>query len=223
MEHGKVNPNVKWTLWITLAFLIIIVLGMAFLFGGSHSYADRPTEDERIQLLVPQFEKSVVNIDTAIAKGTGFYITKNMILTNWHVVSMESSILQFKHDGVTCKGTVGYRDEKWDLAILETSCEGVPLNLSKTNPKVGTSVFTVGFPKVFGYSLSKGAVSGEWNMFTMVDINVNTGNSGGPLVGLSGDVLGVITGMAKDAQGIGAAVPIEDVQRFIERAGVSVQ
>jgi S1-C subfamily serine protease len=56
----------------------------------------------------------------------------------------------------------------------------------------------------------------------IMDMAINSGNSGGPLVNLIGEVVGVVTASGKDAQGIGAAVSIEDVKQFLQRGGVSI-
>lgn len=216
MVRGKVKPEMKW------AFIISIFLWVTFLFliFGNNGHSDSPTEEERIQYLAKEIQISTIQLSPVLQKGTGFYIDSNTILTSNHVIKNSGSEVPFtSNEGQSCKANVGYREEGWDLAILTTDCTGRSIPQSGKNPAVGTKVVALGYPDVFGYLVSSGVVSGWWNSYMMLDASINSGNSGGPVVNLRGELVGVVTSTAKNAQGIGAAVSVEDIQMFLRRAG----
>lgn len=213
MERNKVNPKLKWALMILLT-LWVVITGLLYSTIG---HATLPTEEERTVLAAQNAIISTVKLAPGLDTGSGFFVDKNTILTNWHVVKKTDRIT-FQHNGRTCDAKVGYRDEGWDLALLQTECEGVPLTMAPKTPRVGTTVLAVGNPSPFESFVSKGIVSGTWNKFLMADIYAKSGSSGGPLVNLSGEVVGVVTGISKEHQGITAAVAVEDVRRFLEAA-----
>jgi S1-C subfamily serine protease len=222
MVHGKINRNMKYAgLLMILSWLVIVGL-VLLAVSGSRGYADRPSEEERIQQLSPVIAESVVAIETFGQGGTGFYIGPHTIITNWHVVAKAGDTVSITEGNGSYKAKVGYRDEMWDLAVLTTEHTGKPIPMAGKNPAIGTTVITAGFPKVFGLTVSKGLVSGSWNYYMIMSMDINPGNSGGPLVNLLGEVVGVVAASGKDAQGIGAGISIEDVKQFLQRGGVSI-
>ena len=164
--------------------------------------------------------------------GTGVVILdKGVILTNIHVVDGAKRISLTFSEGMESDAVVtGTRPED-DLAVLQASA--VPDDLqaatlqSTAGLQPGDFVTAVGFPFGIGPSVSSGVVSGlrrEYRspegqrMLTNLiqfDAAVNPGNSGGPLLNASGEVVGIVTGILNPTQqrvfvGIGFAVPIEN-------------
>ena len=164
--------------------------------------------------------------------GTGVVIVdKGVILTNLHVVAGSDRIGITFHDGLETTASITGVQPENDLAVLQAhkvpdDLEAAPLR-STQNLRPGDHVVAVGFPFGIGPSASAGVVSGLQREFTspegkrqlsnliQFDAAANPGNSGGPLVTLDGEVVGIVTAILNPTQartfiGIGFAVPIEN-------------
>ncbi len=150
--------------------------------------------------------------------GTGFALTANGYLcTNYHVIDKADSIYVQNSRGDSYKVKVVYQDPQYDLAILKIvdtafqSLSTLPYKLKKFNSGMGEHVYTLGYPKddvVLGEGyLSSNTGFGGDSLSYQVDIRVNPGNSGGPLLDNEGNVIGVIS--AKESQVDGAAYAIK--------------
>ena len=164
--------------------------------------------------------------------GTGVVIVdKGIILTNLHVVTGADRVVLTFHDGLETTASITGAQPENDLAVLQA--HKVPDDLaaatlrSTQNLRPGDQVVAVGFPFGIGPSASAGVVSGLEREFTspegkrqisnliQFDAAANPGNSGGPLVTLDGEVVGIVTAIlnptpARTFIGIGFAVPIEN-------------
>jgi serine protease DegQ len=164
--------------------------------------------------------------------GTGVVIVdKGVILTNWHVVQGADRIKITFMDGLEAEADIKGVQAEDDLAVLQA--RKIPDDLiaatmrSTADLAVGDHVIAVGFPFGIGPSTSAGIVSGLKRSFrspdggqTMknliqFDAAANPGNSGGPLVTMDGEVVGIVTAImnptpARTFIGIGFAVPIEN-------------
>ena len=169
--------------------------------------------------------------------GTGIIISKDgYVVTNKHVVSDSSNIKIFAADGtqyekVTLVGT----DPTNDIAFLKI--EGIhnltPAKLGDSSQlQVGQGVVAIG--NALGeyqntvttgiisalsrpLTASDGAGSTEsLDNLLQTDAAINPGNSGGPLVNFAGEVVGINTAVASNAQGIGFAIPINDVKGMVK-------
>ena len=164
--------------------------------------------------------------------GTGVVIVdKGIILTNLHVVTGADRVVLTFHDGLETTASITGAQPENDLAVLQA--HKVPDDLaaatlrSTQNLRPGDHVVAVGFPFGIGPSASAGVVSGLQREFTspegkrqisnliQFDAAANPGNSGGPLVTLDGEVVGIVTAIlnptpARTFIGIGFAVPIEN-------------
>jgi serine protease Do len=150
--------------------------------------------------------------------GTGFALTSNGYLcTNFHVIDKADSIYVQNSKGDSYKVKVVYQDPQYDIAILKIVDKGfaplanLPYKLKKFNSGMGEHVYTLGYPKddaVLGEGyLSSNTGFGGDSLSYQVDIRVNPGNSGGPLLDNQGNVIGVIS--AKESQVDGAAYAIK--------------
>ncbi len=169
--------------------------------------------------------------DLARGIGTGVVIVdKGVILTNLHVVQGAESIkVEFADGSVSAAKVTGAQPEN-DLAVLQA--QEVPDDLiaatmrSTGDLKPGDRVIAVGFPFGIGPSVSEGIVSGLKRSFRspqgkqlmtnliQFDAAANPGNSGGPLVTMDGEVVGIVTAILNPESrtfiGIGFAMPIEN-------------
>ncbi len=164
--------------------------------------------------------------------GTGVVIVdKGIILTNLHVVQGAQSIKITFADGMETTASVTGAQPENVLAVLQA--HKIPDDMiaatmrSTADLRPGDQVFAVGFPFGIGPSASAGVVSGlkrsfrspegkqEMSNLIQFDAAANPGNSGGPLVTMDGQVVGIVTAILNPSEqrtfiGIGFAVPIEN-------------
>jgi S1-C subfamily serine protease len=164
--------------------------------------------------------------------GTGVVIIdKGVILTNLHVVNGADRIKVIFHDGLESSATISGVQAENDLAVLQAAKipdDMIAATMRSTNDLApGDKVLAVGFPFGIGPSASGGVISGLGRVFRspegkqemknliQFDAAANPGNSGGPLVTMDGEVVGIVTAIlnptsARTFIGIGFAVPIEN-------------
>ncbi len=141
--------------------------------------------------------------------GTGFVLTRQgQAVTNAHVIENCAEILVRTTDGSMHPATLRARDEKLDLALLDTALQPerpARLRHSMTDIQVQEKVMLMGYPQdaakegkyQVAFSTVRGltGLSGETQWLQFED-SVRMGNSGGPLLDFAGNVVGVITGKA---------------------------
>lgn len=170
---------------------------------------------------------SVVVVQTETGVGSGFSIKEHIVITNAHVVGDNTAVTVNMYDGTSVKGSVIRTDTKKDLALIQVDKAITPLNISTDNLSAGQEVYAIGAPKDMPYTMTKGIISATdrrvgQNTYIQIDASVNPGNSGGPLIDENGNVIGVITLKASDAEGIGFAINTADVNAFAEGAETAV-
>ena len=170
--------------------------------------------------------------DTESGVGTGVVIVdKGIILTNLHVVSSAKRVGVVFADGTESEATIISTQPENDLAVLQAKT--IPDDLpaatlrSTSDLALGDEVVAVGFPFGIGPSVTSGVVSGLRREYRspegkrlltnliQFDAAANPGSSGGPLVTMDGEVVGIVTGILNPNNqrvfiGIGFAVPIEN-------------
>ncbi len=157
-------------------------------------------------------------------EGTGFIINKNgYILTNAHVVENSEQLQVTLADKSLFQGKLIGFDKTGDLALVkidsDKSLPVAPLG-SSDKLKVGDWVMAIGSPFGFDETVTVGIVSGKgrsigaspYDDFIQTDASVNPGNSGGPLINLQGEVVGINTAILSVAQGMGFSIPIDIVK-----------
>ena len=173
---------------------------------------------------------------TSAASGSGFILTGDgYVLTNYHVIESSNSISVTLYDGKSYDATlIGY-DESSDIAVLKIDAEGLtPVVLGDSdNLNVGDSVVAIGNPLgELTFSLTSGAVSALNREITLsnsvtmnliqTDCAINSGNSGGALFNLYGEVIGITnakysgSGSGASIDNIGFAIPINHVRGIVE-------
>ncbi len=188
--------------------------------------------------------KSVVLVRTPDGLGTGFVVQDRfLIATNFHVIDgADEAKVEFT-DGETIS-VEGFlvASPGYDLAILKLSepAKAEPMRLSTSRPDLGEAVFTVGSPRGLAGSVSKGVVSAHrrWldlkpllgaalgdfgyepqSSWIQTDAAINHGNSGGPLVVETGEVVAVNTlaSPASVGQNINFAVSVDHLRDFLDK------
>ena len=172
------------------------------------------------------------------AQGSGFIIsTDGYILTNNHVVSQAEELEVELRDGRTLKAEVIGTDPESDVAVIQVKGENLrPLPLADSEEvEVGEWVLAIGNPLGLTHTVTAGIVSAKgrtgvhiatYENFIQTDAAINFGNSGGPLINLYGQAIGINTAIAGPGGniGIGFAIPINMAKnianQLIETGGV---
>ena len=188
----------------------------------------------------------VMNDDgSVLSSGTGFVYGKDdkygYVLTNAHVVSGATKVQGVLSNNNSVDLRILGSDTYTDVAVLRMDEKNVLQVASigdSKNTGIGNTVFTVGSPMGSSYAgtVTKGILSGKdrlietttsTNMLTtesyivkviQTDAAISPGNSGGPLVNLAGDVIGITSLKLVDEQveGMGFAIPIEDAMNYVD-------
>lgn len=173
---------------------------------------------------------------TSAASGSGFILTESgYILTNYHVVEKSNAIYVSLYDGSSYSAAVVNYDQANDIAVLKIDAQGLtPVVLGdSTNMNVGDPVVAIGNPLgELTFSLTSGTVSALNRDVTMsngvnmtliqTDCAINSGNSGGALFNLYGEVIGITNAKYSSGSGeasidnIGFAIPLNDVWGMVE-------
>lgn len=161
--------------------------------------------------------------------GSGFIIDPTgYVLTNYHVVDGAESILVTLSDKREFKGKVIGSDQRTDVALVKIQGKSLPsLKIGDiSQAKVGQWVVAIGSPFGLENTVTAGIISakardtGEYLPFIQTDVAVNPGNSGGPLLNLDGEVIGInsqIYSRTGGFMGISFAIPIDEAMRVADQ------
>ena len=163
--------------------------------------------------------------------GTGFFFDREgHILTNFHVIEESNQIEVVLTDGRRLKARLVGTAPGMDLAVLSVEVpefDVTPLSFGDSDSlAIGQKVLAVGNPLALHNTLTVGIVSSTRrtleplsteleDSIIQTDTAINPGNSGGPLLNSQGEVVGIVTAMAGDAQNIGFAIPSNFAQDVI--------
>lgn len=175
--------------------------------------------------VIDLYKHVIIQIATPYSTGTGFYLKDvDLIVTNEHVIRDNRRVAiegdNFKKQLVP----VIYTDPKYDLAFLEAPGDidlpGVQLGSSKSIVE-GDQILAIGHPFGLKYTTTQGIISNTQHeigdiQYFLHDAALNPGNSGGPLVDLEGNVVGVNTFIIKDGNNIGFSLPADYLEKTIQ-------
>jgi S1-C subfamily serine protease len=161
--------------------------------------------------------------------GSGFIIRADgLIVTNYHVIENHQAIEVYLHDGEMVMAKVLGEDPAGDIALLQITTDHpllvVPLG-SSADLEVGEFVLAIGSPFGLEHTITFGIVSakkrhllrsGLFGGFIQTDAPINTGNSGGPLINMHGEVVGVNTATVGRGE-LGFAIPIDAVKAALQQ------
>ena len=193
-----------------------------------------PASDPGVEVIARVALPSVVMLKNDRAQGSGFvFDDQGLILTNRHVTAGGSKDFQVVLDsGFKGKAEVVYIDRKLDVAILRPSSsakiKALPLCYA-SYPTPGQNVIALGSPLGLAGTVTKGIVSAvrrpsngmegfapSYVTLIQTDASISPGNSGGPLLNSTGEVIGINTMGQRDGQNLNFAISIVDVLKGLE-------
>lgn len=188
------------------------------------------------QFNVPFTFEELYSNPRAMSLGSGFIIDKDgLIVTNHHVVAGSDEVSIKFYDNTEIPAKIIGSDPKTDLALLKVDAKKplVPVNFGDSNKaRIGDVVIAIGNPLGFGGTVTTGIISSKGrdlgmtldelvDDFIQTDAAINSGNSGGPLFNVSGEVIGVNTAIPAAGGGtnigIGFAIPANTVRDIIQK------
>ncbi|HOF45040.1 MAG TPA: trypsin-like peptidase domain-containing protein [Candidatus Pacearchaeota archaeon] len=205
------------------------------------AYKDVPVYEQTFQqdffFIIPKLEQKGTERQQ-VGAGTGFIVSSDgLILTNKHVVSdKEAEYVVIMTDNKEYNAKVLARDPVQDLAIMkiEGGNSFKPLKLGSVDDiQIGQTVIAIGNALGrFQNTVSVGVISGlgrtivatgpdfateKLEDIIQTDTAINRGNSGGPLINLKGEVVGINTAVSTEGENIGFAISIDKAKRSIEQ------
>jgi|SRR5947209_2085236 len=196
--------------------VVCLVVTAAVVAGLNPVTASAATQQGAV---VARTLKSVVVVHAGDREGTAFaFGASGQYLTNAHVVGSSGVVTLVGPDGQAQQAQIASLDPDSDVALLRSQLALPPLPAASGPPSPGDPVLTVGTPDGLGGTVSSGIVSAVGRRIgsvpmIQIDVAVNPGNSGGPLLSQDGKVLGVVSDKARGQEGIGFAIPIAVAQR----------
>jgi len=215
-------------------------LALAWLIGLSNTWSQVPAP-------APAQTPGVVmpaqpNVAQRVATGTGFFITGDgYFVTCFHVIVGSQSIALRNLKGQTFMARVVLTDRANDLALLKAEGSFKPLPVgASADMRRGAAIVTMGFPNVRQQGIEPKVTDGIINSFSganndprvfQVSAPVQTGNSGGPLVNMEGNVVGVVASKLDAAavarqtgdipQNVNYAIKSQYLHELLNRAGAT--
>ncbi|MFA5349007.1 MAG: trypsin-like peptidase domain-containing protein [Candidatus Paceibacterota bacterium] len=203
-------------------------------------YVD-PFGSDWFNFQVPQYRQKGTE-KKEVGGGTGFIISSDgMILTNKHVVSeKDAEYTVLTNDGKRYSAKILALDPIYDLAVIKIEATQTKFNPVKLGDsdilQVGQTVVAIGNALAeFQNTVSTGVISGLGRTITaasgtesevlddviQTDAAINAGNSGGPLLNLAGEVIGINVARSNYAENIGFAIPINQAKKAIDQVKAS--
>ena len=206
------------------------------------------TPEEQISTRVYQdCNQSIVHINTKARQIDSFFSVKELkgagsgsvidsqgyILTNNHVIEGAREVTVTLHNGSSYPAVVQGKDPESDIAVLKIDAPTADLQPlpwgESTNLRVGQRIYAIGNPFGLERTMSTGIISSlnrtieaeqHRNMRSLIqlDISLNQGNSGGPLINTRSELIGMNTAIMStngDSAGVGFAIPVSTIRRIV--------
>lgn len=186
------------------------------------------------ELVDKQLRSVLVVLNPGGGIGTGFYVTKDIVLTNYHVIEGANYLEFGLYDKEDTFGKVIGKDIRLDLALVKVQETGEPLQFYREKTlTIGGTVSSIGHPRGLEFSFTQGTVSairrlpsrydpsGKAIRFIQTDTAISPGNSGGPLF-FENKVVGVNTFkiVEEGFEGLNFAIHYQEVLKFLKKHGI---
>ena len=198
--------------------LLLLVFGFAPVAGRA--------QEAGLPELVRRIKPSAVAIETfggkgeKLSRGSGFFVSKDKIITNRHVIENAEKVEIHLTNGktFTAKGVLAI-DGEADLALIQVDVpaeQAAPLYIERATPQEGESIVVIGNQFGLEGSVSNGIFSAVreisgYGKIIQITAPISPGSSGSPVVNMRGEVVGVATLQAAEGQSLNFAVPAERI------------
>lgn len=235
--HTSGNFPHTWRVWILLTIPLLLGTGCATLSGdvqeqvlnAKRSVAPALVHIRPVKEVFVQGQRQEV-----LTVGSGFIITRDgYVVTNEHVAGESSQVICVLSDNTELEARVIGTDPDTDIAVLklEAGSDLPYANLGRSELlESGELVLAMGSPHGLTRSASLGIISvtnryleetaagmtAPYNNWIQTDAAINKGNSGGPLVNLKGEVIGINTLALLGAENVGFAIPVDTAREVID-------
>jgi len=188
--------------------------------------------DSVVEISTESTQLSYFGAQTATGAGSGVIISDSgYIITNNHVIDGASTITVTLHNGKSYTATLVATDSETDVAVLSIDADDLtPVVIGDSDKlEVGDTAVAIGNPLgELGGSVTAGIISGLEREITLdgetmnlmqIDASINPGNSGGGVFNDNGELVGLVVAKAAsiDVEGIGFAIPINDITEVIDQ------
>ncbi len=206
--------------------------------GGDLLYrlTAEPLPELSVREQVTRLGEAVVQVRTPSGSGSGFFINEDgYLITNFHVIEGETQItVEVYHRRAGQLERRSYKDVRIvamnkfrDLTLLKVEDRDAPKFVSVYLGEadalaVGERVFAIGSPWGLERTVTEGIISTKTremrgDLYLQTTAQINPGNSGGPLFNLRGEVVGVTNMKINFGEGLGFAIPVEEVRNFLKQ------
>ncbi|WP_284777050.1 serine protease [Agrobacterium sp. lyk4-40-TYG-31] len=203
-----------------IAFLFIVAATSAAAYGLRQPSTGHDTESSTVKVLL------------AVGHGSGVHIGDGFIVMAAQVVGQSKDVQIKSKDGVMRKADVLWVNTTYDIALLRTSSAGLgTAHLSCGAAKAGDSIVAYGNPLGIEFVAAYGKIAGEprasgpWKSVYVTDVTTVMGQSGGPVFGADGDLIGITVGVTAahvgfsgSLVGYGFVVPTAEVCGLLARS-----
>ena len=202
--------------------------------NGLYTVTVTPPPERSVRELVQQLGEAVVQVRTPGGLGSGYFINEEGdLITNFHVIEGETQIsVEVYHQRNGQFERKSYKNVRivamnkfQDLALLRIEEKDAPKFAyvalgDHDHLSVGERVFAIGSPLGLERTVTEGILSTktrqmQGELYLQTTAQINPGNSGGPLFNLRGEVMGVTNMKVQFGEGIGFAIPVDTVKRFL--------
>ncbi len=176
--------------------------------------------------ITSKYKDAVLQVTTPFSFGSGFIIkNEGVIVTCYHIIKGCNNVVVSGRRLPKTTLKVLYTDKLYDLAFLENPLNDKDINvpnLSSSSISEGNRVYAIGHPMKLKYTTTTGVISSvsrdfKGVSFIQIDMPMNPGNSGGPLINENSEVIGLNTMVIKDAPNISFSLPLYKIQESIEQ------
>lgn len=183
--------------------------------------------------IVDEVIKSVVRVESGSQVGSGVFVEEfegdSILVTNHHVIANQigvenpPSLRVVTYDNDKHTPLILAYDPVSDIAVLRIEEVYDELNFGSSNKvQVGERVIAVGNPAGLSFTVTEGIVSAlrmnKGVKLVQTDVPINPGSSGGPLVNIEKEVIGITTFKLSETEGLGFAVASDDVRDIVKTA-----
>lgn len=202
--------------------ILIVLFSTSFAFGQSATEIAKNAIQSTVSIV------ALDNTSQPLGFGSGFIIEDELIATNVHVIEGSSSAYVLVNGQEKKYKIDGYLsiDKANDLVILKVSgLKQKSMTLNQGNiPEIGEKIYAIGNPKGFNGTFSEGIISGirnfDNNQVLQITAPISPGSSGGPVLNLKGEVVGVAFATYSEGQNLNFAIPVEYLLALKNNLGI---